>query len=1126
MRGGQSAEPLFRCADGMLLRAPLLARDEVRATWWDTENNAQSPEVLRARLVGALADDRFREAVEVSSPSLARTADAALSGRTVAASDLRKALRAVTRYRLRAASRPTPFGLMAGVLWGSFGDTTKGELTGEGHKAARPDASWLSQRVAAWERDPAVLPGLSIVANGLCFVRGGRLVLPFAPDGARLQSAASGDSPADDGLPKTRTLKYTPVVRSAVEATARPLPYGELVRHVEADFPGAPDGAVRGLIAQLIAAEVLLTDLRPPLDTTDPLAHVERLLPAGSTAAGQAAAGQAAAGQAAAGQAAAGQVAAGQVAALRSALADYGDTPLGAGTPAWRTALGTAASIQSGSAAASPTAPAHSFQVDLRLDGTVVLSRDVAREIEQAAAALWRLSPPGPGRLSAYHQEFVERYGLGRFVPVKELLDPDIGLGAPAGYRLPPSHRPAPDPLPIGAARQRLLLGLAAEAQARGVREAVLGEEWLSRFEDADRDTADTSDTDTTVPPPLELTVQIAAESATAVDRGDFTLALNGAATASGGLMGRFAHLLPPAQAEALRRTVRAAREGTGRLPVQVHHQAAHHRHANVAQVPSWLDGRLVVGAHPGPAAPGVTDLTLDDVLVSADSEGFRIASAALGREVTPSALHVLNRELAAPNAVRFLIEAAAFGRRQWRMWDWGAADDLPFLPAVRTGRTVLSPARWRLDATNPPLDEWRALWGVPDHVQLALGDHRIPLNLTVPAHREILRRECERRGVALVHEPPTGQDVDGGWLHGPGGAHDVEAVVTLTPCRAQGAVRRPAKAATIARASGATVRHGTGEIPPGGPWLYATLYSSAERQDELLTGPLRRFLTELPSSLAGSPSSSLSSSLSASADTSPEMSPETSPDTPGGVDRWFFIRYADPHPHLRLRLHGKPELLNGLVLPRLHDLAAELADAGLARGLRIDSYAPETERYGGTALLNAAEEVFHADSLLVLERLAAPADDRILSAAHDVAHLVRSFHHGYGGDWRHWLTATYPKREKHHKAFAARRAAALARITPDGAPDPLDPLDLSNAPGSTDTSGASYGAAPRRFGRLVREAEERGTLSVSPDTVLASLVHMHCNRRLGADRTAEAQALAVARGAVQAHLDRERARS
>ncbi|WP_172384662.1 lantibiotic dehydratase [Streptomyces sp. MNP-20] len=1099
MRRDQSAEPVFRCADGVLLRAPLLARPRVRATWRDGaaarpgETGAE-PGELRAHLVELLADARFREALEVSSPSLARTVDAVLTDAPVAASDLRKAHRAVTRYLLRAASRPTPFGLLAGVLWGSFGEATKGELTGAGHRAARPDAGWLARLIAEWERDPAVHRGLSVVVNGLCFVRGGRLVLPFAPAGAgpgpTASDGPSGGVPGD--RPTSRTLRRTPVVRAVAEAAARPVPCGDLIREVEARFPGAPEGAVAGLVAQLIGAEVLLTELRPPLDAPDPLAHVEALLPAATPAARW-------------------------TAALRASLADYRRTPLGEGRAAWRRALELAATgpdaasgpdaatgpdtgagpdtapgpdsaappgAASGPSAAArpasppahparpahPAAPAHAVQVDLRLDGTAVLSRSVAEELERAASALWRLSPPGPGRLTAYHQDFVERYGLGRYVPVKELLDPDIGLGAPAGYRLPPSHRPDPGPAPLGAARQRLLLGLAAEAQARGAREVVLDEERLRGFEAADRDES----ADSVRPSSLELVVQIAAESAAAVDRGDFTLVLVGAATASGGFTGRFAHLFPPAQAAAIRHTARAARETTGRLPVQVHHQASHHRHANVAQVPTWLDTRLAIGVHPGPAAPGVTDLTLDDIAVGADSEGFRIVSAALGRELTPSALHVLNRELTAPNAVRFLIEAAAFGRKQWRLWEWGAAEDLPFLPAVRTGRTVLSPARWRLDATGLPLDEWRALWHVPDHVQLTIGDHRIPLNLTVPAHQEILRRECERTGAAVVHELPLGHDADSGWLHGPGGAHEAEAVVTLTPCL-------PEPAEAPARTTRPVIRRGTGEIPPGGPWLYATLYTSAERQDELLTGPLRRFLADLGSPPAG----------------------------PSGVDRWFFIRYADPDPHLRLRLHGDPALLNGTVLPRLHDLVAELSSEGLARGLRLDSYAPETERYGGPTLLAGAEAVFHADSQLVLERLAAPADDRILSTAYDVTELVRAFHRGYGGDWRHWLTGTYPKREQHHKAFAARRRAALARITPDGVPDP---------------AAQPYHAAPERFGRLVRAEEDRGALSVSPDAVLASLVHMHCNRRLGTDRTAEAQTLAVARGAVQAHLDRERA--
>ncbi|MDF5752129.1 PDZ domain-containing protein [Spongiactinospora sp. TRM90649] len=45
-----------------------------------------------------------------------------------------------------------------------------------------------------------------------------------------------------------------------------------------------------------------------------------------------------------------------------------------------------------------------------------------------------------------------------------------------------------------------------------------------------------------------------------------------------------------------------------------------------------------------------------------------------------------------------------------------------------------------------------------------------------------------------------------------------------------------------------------------------------------------------------------------------------------GSVDRWLFVRYADPDPHLRLRLHGDPGRLMGEVLPAL--LGADAAFA------------------------------------------------------------------------------------------------------------------------------------------------------------------------------------------------------
>jgi len=283
----------------------------------------------------------------------------------------------------------------------------------------------------------------------------------------------------------------------------------------------------------------------------------------------------------------------------------------------------------------------------------------------------------------------------------------------------------------------------------------------------------------------------------------------------------------------------------------------------------------------------------------------------------------------------------------------------------------------------------------------------------------------------------------------------------------------------------------GSDEYPPGGPWLYARLHASAERHDELLTQWLLPLFTDLAVGF-------------------------------GDVDRWFFVRYQDPEPHLRLRFHGRPEALYGRLLPRLHDLTDELHAKGLARGLRLDSYLPETQRYGGPLALPLAEEVFCADSRLVLARLRAAGGDPLLNTASDVVELVRAFHAGYGLVWSSWLTETYPKQYPHHQAFVERRRAALARIALERTQD--DGQDRESRE-TAEVLGRVLSLL-EAFGRRLRARIDTGDTAADAGAVLASFLHMHCNRRLGIDPKAEARAMAIARGAVQGHLDRQRARS
>ena len=60
-----------------------------------------------------------------------------------------------------------------------------------------------------------------------------------------------------------------------------------------------------------------------------------------------------------------------------------------------------------------------------------------------------------------------------------------------------------------------------------------------------------------------------------------------------------------------------------------------------------------------------------------------------------------------------------------------------------------------------------------------------------------------------------------------------------------------------------------------------------------------------------------------------------------GIADRYFFVRYYDPGPHIRLRLRGKIEA----VTADLRVLADTIGENAYLTGVRPVPYEPETER-------------------------------------------------------------------------------------------------------------------------------------------------------------------------------------
>ncbi|MGV9937661.1 lantibiotic dehydratase [Streptomyces olivaceoviridis] len=1007
-------QSLFTSAGVFMVRAPIAPAARARRAGDIGADAFFGP-------LGPWADPVFREAVLVSSPSLAATAEAATAGHQLSDKDMRKALRGLKRYVLRSGTRATPFGLLAGVALGTFSDSVSATLGKEHRKRVGPRRAWLGEGLDRRIRQTGLagFTDVRVMVNNTSFVQGAHVVVHVAQGGQVVR----------------RKVRRTAAVDMVLCEASRPVPARHLCERLGRRFPSASEEKLWKLLEQLVALHVLVTDIRPGPETADPLAHVVERDP---------------------------QWADGH--RFRELFESYGKQPVGEGYSALSALYRGVGSTSSAS-------------VDLGLDADVRLPHSVAREVERAATVLWRLSDPDqPAQraLRAYHTEFLERYSQGELVPVAELLNPDSGLGAPAGYVWPAGHRILPSAAPDDPARVAVLTGLIMEAVAAGRRHVELTDELIASLaQPADE-----------LPRSAELFAMLHAPSLTAVEHSDFTLFLSPLVSPQAGASwGRFTHLLDAADTTA-QAVQQAYPDGDRVLPVQLMYATHGDAGSDVAAVPRVGEHSLSVGLYDDLDAPG--RVRLDDVLVGADLQGFHLYDRASGREISPYVPHLLVPEFA-PNIARFLREAPTLGRRQLSGWSWKPLHRSAFLPGVRYGRTVLHLATWRLTAMDlagrdpeEALAGWRRRWNVPDLVRLVEGDQYLLLDLRTEPDSRVLREEAAKKTVVLQEEPSP--DCGPGWLRGPGGGYSAEIVVPVYP-----AVPAPRVRTTTLRAPRArddAMRH-----LPGGSWVAQHLYCSADAQQEVLDrlAPLVRRLGE-------------------------------------DIKTWFFIRYAEEHtgrPHLRLRFHGDPAVIARRVLPELHSWSRDLMAAGLASDCALHTYRAEVERYGGPSLIARAEDFFCADSRLALDRLARGLDTP-LDVATDVVSLVRRFHKaGHGDaavshyadrteDWERWFLDVFPKNERLHKRFTAVRTEALRRISFDEPPGPVSDVV------------EEWFAKLDEYAAAVYRAAERDGEAQSGD-VLGSLVHMHCNRRLKhADD--ERRVYALARGVVEARVGRRRA--
>lgn len=686
---------------------------------------------LWRRWIERTAADRYlRDAIELASPSLAQAIRAVCSGRLIAPKRVRRTGLALLRYALRLRHRATPFGMFAGVASARLGTRTEARWGGDHCLVLRPDAAWLSAVVDALEDCPELLRRLSVVADATRIGRGDRLVIP-----CRRAVGDSGSTPGEVNV------RLTPPVGAILAHASEPTLVADLVDRVTAEFTDVSSPRLEQVIAGLVRHGFLHTSLRPAMTVSDGLGHALDVLDA----------------------AGADEIVC--VAPTVWALRDI-ETCLQPHVPVTQRPGSPGALSARRDVAVAMTSLSEVTEqplaADLRLDCTVRLPEAVGREAASAADALARLSPRPLGGRSwrAYHARFIDRYGPNALVPVTELVDPDLGLGYPAGYR----SSPHPPPSRHVTGRDEHLLALAHQAAVARTPEITLTGPQIDELAEAEP---------TAELPHLDLCVRIHATSTRAVDTGDFTLVVTGVTPTGGATAGRFLHLLDADDRDRMIASyVDLPTLTEGARLAQISSPPLRARTENVARAPAVLPDVISVGEH----HPG--GIQLADLAVTADTKRFYVVSRETGTPVEPSMMNAVDLPSFTHPLARFLCELPRSHAAAVVPFHWGTATNLPYLPRIRYGRAVLSLATWRIRITDLPapqeapetwtaaLRTWRRRFRVPATVDLGDDDQRLRLNLRRGADRAILRGELHRAGHVTLREAAD-EATAYGWLDG-----------------------------------------------------------------------------------------------------------------------------------------------------------------------------------------------------------------------------------------------------------------------------------------------------------------------------------------------------------------------
>lgn len=560
------------------------------------------------------------------------------------------------------------------------------------------------------------------------------------------------------------------------------------------------------------------------------------------------------------------------------------------------------------------------FQTDVYfLESAVLKHKNIADIVLNGIEILSKLSSQQDDALMAFKDAFAEKYDR-HFVPLGEVLDSEFGIGFPQLKM-------------FGTVESSQIINqidYKSESIRKSNLDTNLEKLWVSKYEQAMRNIAceiEITDEDvirfSSKVSEMSPTFSVIISNVNISDKEHIILSEVGCTTGIN-LLGRFCFANPEIEALAMDIAQKEKEYYKDSIIAEIVH-LPEKRVGNILSRPSFFDYEIDYLS--GSCIEPTKQITIADLSVGVINDEIVLLSTKFNKRVIPRLSNAHNFSNGSLPVYNFLCSIQHQGIQSLfiEMGNWEKY--VTYTPRIRYKNIILRLAKWVLYKSHFEMIQKGSLvlfcknWKIPQYVSITDGDNELVIDMLSNIGQELFLDNLKNNEKTILTE----------WLH----FSDKPSLTKLGEPFVNQTILAFYKTAEGPKSTYISSSNIKKQYIPGSEWLFIKIYCGTQVADLLLL-KIAGIITDW----AGQ-----------------------------RIEKWFFVRFNDPHHHLRIRFFVNHVQDRAALIEEINQKLESIRDHLPFWKVQHDSYEREIERYG-IENIELSETLFFIDSSIYTEIL------------------------------------------------------------------------------------------------------------------------------------------------------------